>query len=106
VPSLYDDNPAVLGALNPVNKINFQAEKDGPGILEAAGELAAASGVAFRTRTRKGDPAEEIVAEARGALYDLIVLGNRGLGGLKGILMGSVSSKVSHSAPCSVLVVR
>jgi nucleotide-binding universal stress UspA family protein len=44
------------------------------------------------------------VVEARNA--DLVVMGTRGMGSLKGLLFGSVSSKVTHYAPCSVLVVR
>ncbi|NEO65320.1 MAG: universal stress protein, partial [Moorea sp. SIO4G2] len=36
----------------------------------------------------------------------LIVLGRRGLGGLKEMVLGSVSNYVVHHAPCSVLVVQ
>jgi nucleotide-binding universal stress UspA family protein len=44
------------------------------------------------------------VAEVRNA--DLIVLGTRGMGSLKGVIFGSVSNKVMHYAPCPVMVVR
>lgn len=44
------------------------------------------------------------VAEVRNA--DLIVMGTRGMGAIKGLLFGSIATKVSHYAPCSVLVVR
>ena len=37
---------------------------------------------------------------------DLIVLGSRGLSGIKAFLLGSVSDRVAHHAPCSVLIVR
>lgn len=53
-----------------------------------------------------GDPAEEIIRLANIHQADLIVLGNRGLTGLKRILQGSVSSQVVADAPCSVLVVK
>lgn len=53
-----------------------------------------------------GDPAAEIIRLAHIHQANLIVLGNRGLTGLKRILEGSVSSQVVADAPCSVLVVK
>ena len=55
---------------------------------------------------RQGDPADAIldVAEEQGA--DLIVVGNKGMTGAKRFLLGSVPNKVSHHAPCSVLIIR
>ena len=54
----------------------------------------------------QGDAADAIldVAEEQGA--DLIVVGNKGMTGAKRFLLGSVPNKVSHHAPCSVLIVR
>ena len=74
-------------------------------LREAAAEVEAA-GVAVRTYAREGDPADAIldVAEERGA--DLIVVGNKGMTGAKRFLLGSVPNKVSHHAPCSVLIIR
>jgi nucleotide-binding universal stress UspA family protein len=53
-----------------------------------------------------GDPAEEIIRLANIHQADLIVMGNRGLTGMKRILQGSVSSEVVETAPCSVFVVK
>lgn len=53
-----------------------------------------------------GEPAVEIIRLAHIHHADLIVIGNRGLTGLKRILEGSVSSQVVADAPCSVLVVK
>jgi nucleotide-binding universal stress UspA family protein len=74
-------------------------------LAEAAATVRAA-GVEPRTYAREGDPADAIldVAEERGA--DLIVVGHKGLTGAKRFLLGSVPNKVSHHAPCSVLIVR
>ncbi|NQV98124.1 MAG: universal stress protein [Rhodospirillales bacterium] len=55
---------------------------------------------------RQGDPAEEILEVARDEKADLIVLGSRGLGTLKGLLMGSVSSKVNQHSHCDCLIVK
>jgi len=71
----------------------------------AAGEIRAA-GVEVEVFPRQGDPADAIldVAEERGS--DLIVVGNKGMTGAKRFLLGSVPNKVSHHAPCSVLIIR
>ena len=53
-----------------------------------------------------GDPAEEIIVQAKGQGADLIVVGSRGHGRLAGLLLGSVAQKVVTHASCPVLVVR
>jgi nucleotide-binding universal stress UspA family protein len=74
-------------------------------LTEAAG-VVHALGVEVATYARKEDAAEAIldVAEEQGA--DLIVVGNKGMRGAKRFLLGSVPDKISHHAPCSVLIVR
>jgi nucleotide-binding universal stress UspA family protein len=63
-------------------------------------------GVELETYAREGDPAEVIIQVANEQQADLIVVGSSGLTGIKRFLLGSVSSKVSHHAPCSVMIVR
>lgn len=53
-----------------------------------------------------GDPADEIIRLANIYKADLIVIGSRGLTGMKRIVQGSVSSQVVEEAHCSVLVVK
>jgi nucleotide-binding universal stress UspA family protein len=74
--------------------------------LRDAAAAVEAAGVPVRTYAREGDPADAIldVAEERDA--DLIVVGNKGMTGAKRFLLGSVPNKVSHHAPCSVLIIR
>jgi nucleotide-binding universal stress UspA family protein len=74
--------------------------------LQEASETAEAAGVQSAIYARQGDPADAIldVAEERGA--DLIVIGNKGMTGAKRFLLGSVPNKISHHAPCSVLIIR
>lgn len=76
-------------------------------LLERAQGEALDSGVAdVQTFARQGDAADAIidVAEEQGA--DLIVVGNKGMSGARRFLLGSVPNRVSHLAPCSVLIVR
>jgi nucleotide-binding universal stress UspA family protein len=58
------------------------------------------------TFARQGDAADAILDVAEEQRSDLIVVGNRGMTGAKRFLLGSVPNKVSHHAPCSVLIVR
>jgi len=80
--------------------------EDVDGTLKAAAEQIKGAGVEVETYAREGDPADAIldVAEEKGA--ELIVVGNKGMTGAKRFLLGSVPNKVSHHAPCSVLIIR
>ncbi|MDF2633640.1 MAG: nhaX 2 [Pelosinus sp.] len=53
-----------------------------------------------------GEPTELIVDFCQENNYDLIIMGSRGRGAVKQLLMGSVSSYVLYYAPCPVLVVK
>ena len=58
------------------------------------------------SKLREGDPALEIVAEAKEAGFDIVVVGHRGEGRMREIFLGNISEKVSHLAPCPVVIVR
>ncbi|HEX3690799.1 MAG TPA: universal stress protein [Solirubrobacteraceae bacterium] len=76
-------------------------------LLEACRRDAeAASVVAVETFARVGDAADAILDVAEEQSSDLIVVGNKGMTGATRFLLGSVPNKVSHHAPCSVLIVR
>jgi universal stress protein A len=62
--------------------------------------------VPVATRVCRGQPVQEIVAVAREAGVDLILLSTHGHTGLKHVLLGSVTENVVRYAPCPVLVVR
>lgn len=65
-----------------------------------------ADGVKAHAHGIGGDPADVLLEVAEGKKADLIVVGNRGMSGAKRFLLGSVPNKVSHHAPCSVLIVQ
>jgi nucleotide-binding universal stress UspA family protein len=74
--------------------------------LDEAAKNLENDGVEVETHAREGDPADAIldVAEEQGC--GLIVVGNKGMTGAKRFLLGSVPNKVSHHAPCSVMIIR
>jgi nucleotide-binding universal stress UspA family protein len=76
-------------------------------VLRTAKDTAQEQGASKpRTLIEDGDPAQRILQKAASEGADLIVMGSRGFSDLKGLIVGSVSHKVSHLAPCPVLSVR
>ena len=84
------------------------AEESDPGreALDSARTSLAAQGIAADAVEGDGDPADVIIETAAERKADLIIVGTRGLGTGQRVLLGSVSTKVLHHAPCDVLVVR
>ena len=79
----------------------------GQKVLNSAKRTAKERGVVrIETVQEEGDPVKRILERAEREEANLIIMGSRGLSDLKGLLMGSVSHKVSHLAPCSCITVR
>ena len=53
-----------------------------------------------------GNIVDEIIDFASRQKADIIVTGHRGMGALKSVLLGSISTKLAHSAPCTVVIVK
>jgi nucleotide-binding universal stress UspA family protein len=62
-------------------------------------------GVSAEVHNPDGDPADALISIAEAVDADLIVVGNRGMTGVKRFVLGSVPNKVSHQCPCSLLIV-
>ena len=62
--------------------------------------------IKLSTKLLQGRPADKIVETAKDKAYDLIVIGSRGLGGIKEFVLGSVSDRVADHASCPVLIVK
>jgi len=73
-------------------------------IVEQAGNEIGETAPHVTVNLVTGDPAEELIKASRDA--DMVVAGSRGSGGFTSLLMGSVSSKVTHHAACPVVVIR
>jgi nucleotide-binding universal stress UspA family protein len=86
--------------------VNLSGLVDPRGEAQNAAAKIRAEGVEVETHLWPGDAASGILDVAESAKADVIVIGNRGMGGVARFLLGSVPNKVAHHAPCSVLIVR
>jgi nucleotide-binding universal stress UspA family protein len=104
VPSFLVSYPGTLGY---ERRLYDQIEEESRQRLrELSWRVKAAGGTVAGTHLRMGQVALEIVALAEELGVGLIVMGSRGLGGVRRALMGSVSDSVVRYAHCPVLVVR
>jgi nucleotide-binding universal stress UspA family protein len=88
------------------NPLVLQVTAAAQSFLATARASAAARGVGrIATEVLVGDPAGQLLDYARAHGVDLLVLGRRGVGQVRGLLMGSVSSKLTSLAHCPVLTV-
>ena len=97
--------PAPIAPVD-IKAMEEDEEKRGAEILDKARADFEASGLLVRTMLRRGDAATETLELAREEDIDLLVCGSRGLNPVSGWLLGSVSRKLVHYAPCSVLIVK
>jgi nucleotide-binding universal stress UspA family protein len=72
-------------------------------VLADLASRARSAGVTAQTHAKSSDPADAICEVAAEVEADLIVVGNKGMTGVRRVL-GSVPNSVAHSAPCSVLI--
>ena len=87
--------------LQRTKQVREAAQVETDSVLEKADEGSRPPSVTVRAVT--GLPAEELIGASADA--DLIVVGSRGAGGFKRLLMGSVSTQVTHHAHCPVVVI-
>lgn len=73
-------------------------------ICAPAADAARREGVECEIHAIPGEPSDSLIAVAEQVGADLLVVGNRGMAGVRRVL-GSVPNKISHHAPCSVLIV-
>jgi len=87
-------------------KIEEQQKEERKKILSEALKIFEKNNIKARTIFEEGHPSEVIRRVASEEGFDLIVIGSRGLGGLKKIVLGSVSSAVVNEAEVNVLTVK
>ena len=74
-------------------------------VCEDASARAASAGVSAETHCLAGDPADVLLRIAKDADCDLLVVGNRGMSGVRRFVLGSVPNKLSHQSPTSLLII-
>jgi nucleotide-binding universal stress UspA family protein len=89
-----------------VVKANAGIHEQGQTICEQVVDRAKRAGVHAEAHCVGGDAADSLIRIAETAKADLIVVGNRGMEGVRRFFLGSVPNKISHHAPCSLLIVR
>ncbi len=91
-----------------MESLNESMKKRGEEILSSAQAILSAEGINSKTILSSSvSAADEIITTAEKERVNLIIIGNRGLGGkATRFLMGSVAAKVSTHAPCSVYIVK
>jgi nucleotide-binding universal stress UspA family protein len=101
------DMPGIY-ALHPIGFIGFALGKEGKKVIENAKQKCAKKGILFHGKILGGDPPSDIIAFAHNKRnrINVIVIGARGRGTLKGIFLGSVSNYVIHKSKIPVLVVK
>ncbi len=94
------------GPMVDLDRLNSNLAENGVEVCAAARATAEAEGVTVETHTRCDDPADALLTVAGEVGADLIVVGNRGMSGLKRFMLGSVPNRISHHCPCSLLIVN
>ena len=95
----------IVGAPKGAQKVwELKPDAQVQSVIQEAESGARMKGVTVEAHTVTGDPADALLAIAESQNADLIVVGNRGMHGVSRVL-GSVPNKVSHRAPCNVLIV-
>ncbi|HWS48117.1 MAG TPA: universal stress protein [Acidimicrobiia bacterium] len=99
-------NAATVGAPTlDLESVNLGMQHESAEICERAAAQAGRSDVKCETHAVPGDPADALIDLAEQIHADLLVIGSRGMTGMRRFVLGSVPNKVSHHAPCSVLIV-
>jgi nucleotide-binding universal stress UspA family protein len=80
--------------------------KFGNKVLEKANIVLSKKGIPAKVLLKEGNIFNEIEKVVKKEKCDLVVVGNKGLGSVTRLLLGSVSNKISQSSSCSVLIVK
>lgn len=95
-----------IGSEKMLNELLKAYKKENQDILLKCTEIANQKGLTIKTLLLQGNPASTILDYNKKEKFDLVIMGSRGLGKFKELILGSVSSKIMHHSPCAVLLIR
>ena len=81
-------------------------KKENQEILSKCSNIATEKGLSIKTLLLQGNPASVILDYSKKEKFDLVIMGSRGMGKFKQLILGSVSSKIVHHSPCAILLIR
>jgi nucleotide-binding universal stress UspA family protein len=81
-------------------------KKENQNILSKCSEIATQKGLTVKTLLLQGNPASVILDYSKKEKFDLLIMGSRGLGKFKELILGSVSGKIVHHSPSAVMLIR
>ena len=99
-PTVYVESQKLL------NDLLAKFREESANILDKCKQIAEKSDVKIETVIGEGDAASTIVGYAQKGDFDTIIIGRRGRGRFKEMVLGSVSNKVLHHAKCTVMIVK
>ena len=95
-----------IGSEKMLNELLKAYKKENQDILLKCTEIANQKGLTIKTLLLQGNPASAILDYNKKEKFDLVIMGSRGLGKFKELILGSVSSKIMHHSPGAVLFIR
>lgn len=95
-----------IGSEKLLNEFLESYKKENQEILSKCSEIATQTGLTINTFLLEGNPASEILNFSKKEKFDLLIMGRRGLGKFKELILGSISSKIVHHSPSAVLLIR
>jgi nucleotide-binding universal stress UspA family protein len=95
-----------IGSEKLLNEFLESYKKENQEILSKCSEIATQTGLTINTFLLEGNPASAILDFSKKEKFDLLIMGRRGLGKFKELILGSISSKIVHHSPSAVLLIR
>jgi len=95
-----------IGSEKMLNELLEAYKKENQDILLKCSEIANQKELTIKTFPLQGNPASAILDYNKKEKFDLVIIGSRGLGKFKELILGSVSSKIVHHSTCAVLLIR